>query len=184
MLHSSTVIQNKQALTLGSGWCIGDCSVTIWAKRCRTGAVETWRKVVSQRVHSHYRCHHAESQNCDKKKQFTKKGKQQLKWGSTACSMYIKAKRHMSCAVLKNYEHSTCLNYIKTGRTCVFLFMQPLFIQVVPLRLNVSFTGDTEFLSSCRERDYTNTTNVNMMRKRPFTAFFLAWNSFSFYLEL
>lgn len=122
MLHSSTVIQNKQALTLGSGWCIGDCSVTTWAKRCRTGAVETWRKVVSQRVHSHYRCHHAESQNCDKKDS-QKKGK---KWGGTACNMYIKAKRRM-CSITKNYEHSTCLKYIKTGRTCVF-FIHVTFV--------------------------------------------------------
>lgn len=52
-------------LTRGSGWYTGDCSVTTWAGRCRTGAVETWRKVVSQLVHSHYRCHHAESQSCD-----------------------------------------------------------------------------------------------------------------------
>lgn len=58
--HTSSV-----ALTRGSGWYTVDCSVTTWAGRCRTGAVETWRKVVSQWVHSHYRCHHAESQSCD-----------------------------------------------------------------------------------------------------------------------
>lgn len=55
------------ALTPGSGWYTGGCSVTTWAGRCRTGAVETWWKVVSQWVHSHYRCHHAGSQSCDTK---------------------------------------------------------------------------------------------------------------------
>lgn len=57
------------ALTPGSGWCTADCSVTTGAARCRTGAVETWRKVVSQWVHSHYRCHHAESQSCEHREQ-------------------------------------------------------------------------------------------------------------------
>lgn len=53
------------SLTRGSGWCTLGCIATTWAGSCRTEAVETWRKVVSQQVHSHYRCHHAESQSCD-----------------------------------------------------------------------------------------------------------------------
>ena len=65
-------------LTRGSGWCTGGCSATTWAGRCRTRAVETWRKVVFQWVHSHYRCHHAESQSCDIKAQTPRRGQLKL----------------------------------------------------------------------------------------------------------
>lgn len=84
-----------KALTPGSGWYTGDCSVTTWAGRCRTGAVETWWKVVSQWVHSHYRCHHAGSQSCD-------------------------TKAHPTERAIKVSGHKVKLQCVATNRTCKY----------------------------------------------------------------
>lgn len=81
------------ALTPGSGWYTADCSVTTWAGRCRTGAVETWWKVVSQWVHSHYRCHHAGSQSCD-------------------------TKAHPTERAIKESGHKVKLQCVTTNKTC------------------------------------------------------------------
>lgn len=111
-------------LTRGSGWWTLGCIATTWAGRCRTEAVETWRKVVSQQVHSHYRCHHAESQSCDIKEDPTCSTWEP--WQTNGSDLAASSGENTNCSIIFN----VCWT-LATARAVWFIFNNFIYFYVL-----------------------------------------------------